>query len=52
MHQLIDKQNKIIIYILFLFILSTTTGKFLENQKNYSSTINQINIQGLSKINK
>ena len=51
MHQLIDKQNKIIIYILFLFILSTTTGKFLENQKNYSSTINQINIQGLSKIN-
>ena len=51
MHQLIDKQNKIIIYLLLLFTLSTTTGKFLENQKNYSSTINQINIQGLSKIN-
>ena len=51
MHQLTDKKNKIIIYLLFLFILSTTTGKFLKNQKNYSSTINQINIQGLSKIN-
>ena len=48
MHQLIDKKNKIIIYVLLLFILSTTTGKFLENQKNYSSTINQINIEGLS----
>ena len=50
MHQLIDKKNKIIIYVLLLFILSTTTGKFLENQKSYSSTINQINIEGLSNI--
>ena len=49
MHQLIDKKNKIIIYLLFLFILSTTSGKFAENQKIYSSTINQINIKGLSK---
>tara|TARA_B110001450_G_scaffold2423_1_gene2684 strand:+ start:590 stop:1264 length:675 start_codon:yes stop_codon:yes gene_type:complete len=48
MHQLIDKKNKIIIYFLLLFILSTTNGKFLANQNNYSSKVNQINIEGLS----
>ena len=48
MHQLIDKKNKIIIYLLLLFILSTTSGKFIENQNSYISTINQINIEGLS----
>ena len=48
MHQLIDKKNKIIIYLLLLFILSTTSGKFIENHKTYSSKINQINIEGLS----
>ena len=52
MHQLIDKKNKIIIYILLLFILSTTNGKFLENEKNYSYTINQVNIEGLSNNDK
>jgi len=51
MHQLIDKKNKIIIYLLLLLILSTTSGKFIENQKSYSTIINQINIEGLSKIN-
>ena len=51
MHQSIGKKNKIIIYLLLLFILSTTSGKFLKNQSNYSSTIDQINIEGLSKIN-
>ena len=50
MHQLIDKKNKITIYLLFLFILSTTSGKFLENRNSYSFTINEININGLSKI--
>ena len=50
MHQLIDKKKKIIIYLLFLLILSTTSGKFIKDQKNYSSKINQINIEGLSKI--
>ena len=50
MHQLIDKKNKIIIYLLLLFILSTTSGKFIENQNSYSSTINQINIEGLSNM--
>ena len=50
MHQLIDKKNKIIAYLLLLLILSTTSGKFIENKKIYSSTINQINIEGLSNI--
>jgi len=51
MHQLIDKKNKIIIYLLFLFILSTTSGKFIENQDAYFSKINLINIEGLSNSN-
>ena len=51
MHQLIDKKNRITIYLLLLLILSTTTGKFLEKQNSYPSTINQINTVGLSKIN-
>jgi len=50
MHLLIDKKNKIIIYLLLLFTLSTTNGKFLENQNSYSSTINKINIEGLSNV--
>jgi cell division protein FtsQ len=49
MHQLIDKKNTIIIYLLLLVVLSTTSGKFIENQNSYSSKINQINIEGLSK---
>ena len=51
MHQSIDKKNKIIIYLLLLFILSTTTGKFIKNKNNYSYTINHMNIEGLSSIN-
>ena len=43
-----DFQKKIILYLLFLFILSTTSGKFTEDQNTYSSKINQINIEGLS----
>ena len=39
-------------YLLILFALTTTSGKFLENQKSYSSQINQINIIGLSNIDK
>ena len=49
MHQLTDKKNKILIYLLLLLILSTTSGKFIENQHSYSLKIYQINIQGLSK---
>ena len=48
MHQLIDKKNKIIVYLLFLLILSTTSGKFVENQTTYFSSVNQVNIEGLS----
>jgi cell division protein FtsQ len=49
MRQLIDKKNRIIIYLLLLFILSTTSRKYEEIQNNYSSKINRINIEGLSK---
>ena len=52
MHQLIDKKNKIIIYLLLLFILSTTSGKYIENQNRYFSKTNQINIEGLSNAYK
>ena len=48
MHQLIGKKNKIITYLLLLFILSTTNGKFLENPNSYASIIKQINVEGLS----
>ena len=51
MHQLIDKKNKIIIYLLLLFILSTTSGKLSKNNNSYSSQVNQINIEGLSRAN-
>ena len=47
MHQLIDKQNKIIIYLIFLLVLSTTSTKFTANYNGYSS---KINIEGLSDI--
>ena len=50
MHQLIDKKNKIVLYLLLLLVLSTTSGKFTENQNSFSSKINQINIEGLSNI--
>ena len=52
MHQLIDKKNKIVLYLLLLAILSTTSGKFTQNQNSFSSKINQINIEGLSKNDK
>ena len=33
-----------------LFILSTTSGKYAISQNNHSSTINNINIEGLSSV--
>ena len=51
MHQLIDKKRRILIYLLLLFVLSTTNGKFVENKTSYSSTVDQINIEGLSSVN-
>ena len=50
MHQPTGKKNKIIVYIFLLFILSTTNGKFKENQNSYSFKINQVNISGLPSI--
>ena len=50
MRQSIGKKNKITMYLLFLFILSTTNGKLSENQHNDNSKVNYINIEGLSSI--
>jgi cell division protein FtsQ len=49
MHQSTGKKNKIIIYLLFLFILSTSSAKFINDQNKLSSSINKINITGLSE---
>ncbi|MDA7704814.1 FtsQ-type POTRA domain-containing protein [Candidatus Pelagibacter sp.] len=49
MHQSTGKKNKIIIYLLFLIILSTTSAKFINDQKKLSSSISKINITGLSE---
>ena len=49
MHQSTGKKNKIIIYLLFLLILSTTSAKFINDQKKLSSSISEINITGLSE---
>ncbi len=51
MHQLIDKKNKIIIYLILLIILSTVTNKSLENQDSYPIIVNKINVSGLSDNN-
>jgi len=48
MHQLISKKNKIAIYLIFLFMLSTTNSKFFGLQEKYSSKIDKINVAGLS----
>ena len=48
MHQLTGKKVKIITYLILLFILSTTSGKFSSNQNTYSSKIKKINVEGLS----
>ena len=49
MHQSIGRKNKIIIYLLFLFILSTTSAKLINDQNKLSSSISKINIIGLSE---
>ena len=49
MHQSKGKKNKIIIYLLFLFILSTTSAKFINNQNTISSSVSKINTSGLSE---
>ena len=49
MHQSTGKKKKIIIYLLFLFILSTTSTKLINDQNKVSSSISKINIIGLSE---
>jgi cell division protein FtsQ len=49
MHQSTGKKNKIIIYLLFLFILSTNSSKFINDQKKLSLSISKIDITGLSE---
>jgi cell division protein FtsQ len=49
MHQSIGKKNKIVIYLLFLFILSTNSTRFVNDQNKLSSLISKINITGLSE---
>ena len=50
MHQLIDKKNRITIYLLLFVILSTPSNKILQNQNQYKypNTNIKINVQGLS----
>jgi len=48
MHQSIDKRNKIVIYLIFLILLSTTDNKFLKSQKINAVAINKIDVSGLS----
>tara|TARA_B100000767_G_scaffold36353_1_gene30794 strand:+ start:308 stop:982 length:675 start_codon:yes stop_codon:yes gene_type:complete len=50
MHRLTDKKNNIIIYLIFLFMLSTTSNKSLEFHQNYFAKINKIQVSGLSNI--
>ena len=49
MRQSTGKKNKIIMYLLFLFILSTTSAKLINDQNKLSSSISKINITGLSE---
>ena len=49
MHQSKGKKNKIIIYLLFMFILSTTSAKFINDQNTLSSSVSKINTTGLSE---
>ena len=51
MRQLIDKKNRIILYLIFLLILSTTNNKIKDNKKNYSINIKNIKVTGLSDSN-
>ena len=49
MLQSTGKKNKILIYLLFLFILSTTSAKFINDQNTISSSVSKINTTGLSE---
>ena len=50
MHQSTGRKNKIVIYLIWLLILSTTSGKFAVSQNNYLSIDSNVNTEGLSDI--
>ena len=50
MHQSIGRKNKIIIYLLFLFILSTTSAKLINDQNKLSLVPEIASYAGLSFI--
>ena len=49
MHQLIDKKNKIFIYLLFLFLLSSINNLALNKINFFQLKLNKILVSGLSK---
>ena len=51
MHQLTGKKNKVIVYLLLFFILSTTSNKTIQIQHNYPKEIIKIEVLGLSEEN-
>ena len=51
MHRLTSKKNKIALYLIFLLLLSTISGKFIDNQSYYSTKISKIKVEGLSNYN-
>jgi cell division protein FtsQ len=48
MLQLTDKRNKVLIYLIFLLVLSTISGKISKQPKKYSLKIDKIEVSGLS----
>ena len=48
MHQLIDRKNRIIIYLLLLIILSTTSNKSIQTKNNYRIDSERFVVSGLS----
>jgi cell division septal protein FtsQ len=48
MPQLIDKKNRITVYLIFFIILSTISNKAIENKKNYLDKFIKIDVSGLS----
>ena len=51
MLQLIDKKNKVAIYLIFFFILSTVSNKVLVGQKHHYTLTDNIEVLGLSPNN-
>ena len=49
MHQLVDKKNKILVYLIFYVALCTISNKSIQTQKNFSTKIDVIKVFGLSK---